>query len=306
MKKPLLAFLLAAAVSAAHAQPVLTSGNLAPFGTTAPISVAMPGSFNPGGAGANQTWDFSSLSAIPAGNVTIVNPSTTPFATTYPTSNYAYKMDMTVPVPATVYNYYSVLSSGFELLASEVGGPDPNVYTDPRPELKFPFLFNDTYSDTYQSTNMASPETLTRTYDGYGTLMTPSHTYPNAVRMAVTYDGGQTRYQWYNANPLMLLVSENDNGTVIFIVADPQASSVPQTKISSPGLYRNPTSGFVLVENAGTVASVELFDVTGRSVRYVNNPASGIIDLSGIAAGLYTARVMDTNGNIGVRKLSVR
>src|SRR5688572_14380412 len=96
-------FLLGSA-GIATAQPVLTSTNMAPIGFTAPVSAAAPGSFNPGGSGASQTWDFSSLPLLAIGDVTIVDPATTPYGATYPTSNYAYKLVLGTD---TEYNFYN-------------------------------------------------------------------------------------------------------------------------------------------------------------------------------------------------------
>ena len=161
MKKLFYTTLFLSGIASVTAQPVLNASDLAPIGFTAPISVGASSAFNAGAAGAGQTWDLSTMAVNAVGDVTVVDPSTTPYFASYSGSNYAFKLVMGA---STVYNYYTVSSTGFEMLGSEIGSADPNDYTPgPRLELQFPFTYQDAYTDAYQTTNMGSPGTLTRT-----------------------------------------------------------------------------------------------------------------------------------------------
>lgn len=308
MKKLFYTTFLLGSIAAANAQPVLQQANLPAFGTTAPLSV-YPGAVNPGSGGANQTWDFSALTMIPAGNASIVDPTTTPNTATYPNATMAYKIDFTVPTPHTEYNYYLESSGKWELLASEIGGTDPDDYTpNYRTELEFPLNYNDVISDMFQTTDMGSPGPLTRTYDGYGTLITPFGTYTNAVRIAYSFDGGTTtNYQWIIPNPVIMVFSYSTEENMAIAIGASAITGVNEMVANNITLFPTlVTNGFTVLSNTQNVARVNLIDATGRVIRQFENPVNGILDLSNITPGMYFARVESNDGAANAVKISVQ
>lgn len=308
MKKLFYTSVFAAGICAAQAQPVLEQTNLPSFGTTAPLSF-YAGSVNPGAAGANQVWDFSGLTMLPAGNVTVVDPATTPDAATYPAATMAYKIDFTLPTPHTEYNYYMETSGKWEMMASEIGGSDPNVYTaNYRTELEFPLAFGDVVNDQFQSANMGSPGPLTRTYDAYGQIKTVHGTYDNAVRIAYSFDGGTTtNYQWIIPNPVVMVFTYSAEENNAIAIGASAVTGVNDNEAEQPAIFPTlVTHGFVVLTEAQTVRDVVIVDAVGRAVRTFINPHSGILNLESLAPGFYIARVTGSNKRVSAVKLSVQ
>lgn len=294
----------------ANAQAVtIEHASMAPIGTTVPISAGSASGFNTGPNGVDQFWDYSSLTVLPAGNITVVDPATTPNAPSFPASNYAYKLDLTLPTVHTEYNYYNLSTTGMEMLGSEIGGGDPNDYTpNPRMELQFPWTFGMPYSDTYQTTMMTGSETVTRTFDAYGTLITPYGTYHNVARLAYTFDAGvTTNYQWLSTNPVLPLLTYNaENGTVI-IAGLSTVSAVAGNDVQRSNFFPTLiTDGTTFLSDASSVQSVNVFDALGRCVMHVSNPTSGVLDMSSLSKGFYFANVTDNKGNSSVSKLTIQ
>src|SRR5690606_7715069 len=83
--------------------------------------------------------------------------------------------------------------------------------TDPAEKLRFPFTFNNTFSDTYTgSANLGGTiiprvGTVTVTAEGYGTLVTPAGTYQNVLKIkteeisnpATLYSENSVTYDWF-------------------------------------------------------------------------------------------------------------
>ena len=72
------------------AQPVITHNGNAPQIGESYNYAGSTGSFEPGAAGANQTWEFSSISPSFTFTSEAVNPVTTPYADNFPEANIAF------------------------------------------------------------------------------------------------------------------------------------------------------------------------------------------------------------------------
>lgn len=193
MKKNLLVcFSMAAAIMSA--QPVIQTTNFMPIGMSFTLSAGGP--VSPGSGGANQTWDLSAVTVSPAGVLTVIDPSTTPCASMFPTSNWGEQTPGTNP-----YIYMLRTASQIEVMgenwpSSCTGGM---TYSNTKIALKFPFNYTDTYSDPYVNNN--GSYTCTVTYDGYGTLITPTGTITNVARVSYL-DGGNSYVEWFSTgNP---------------------------------------------------------------------------------------------------------
>jgi hypothetical protein len=192
-----------------NAQPVLTQslydphpGDLYMFGSSS--------SYAPSSGGANQVWDFSADSSnITANDTFIVDPaSAIPCSNSYPgatmgiTNAGDYSM---INISATEYNYY-----GNTVTPGQAGW----VYSDPRKELVFPMNYTDTFTDSYYGENYFGGVTgyqygtVTVTYDGYGTVITPYGTWTNVSRIYTHFvmtdssnnggcSGSWDQYTWY-------------------------------------------------------------------------------------------------------------
>jgi hypothetical protein len=150
----------------------------------------------PGNAGANQTWNFGSVTNTGSGYANAYyNAAATPYAANFPGSNVA-MADPTASSPA--YTYMTVNSSlvNFDGLIVDVNGTQmAYVYSNPQQYFALPLTMGTTFTDTYAGTlSFSQPPvtltnyrngTITSTVDGYGTVITPTGTYSNVLRIMV-------------------------------------------------------------------------------------------------------------------------
>ena len=160
---------------------------------------------------------------------------------------------------------YSLMdNTGYYVLREEAGGTVIN-YSNSKQMYKFPLAMNETLSDTFNGTATVSGYSLTRsgstngTVDGYGTLITPSGTYTNVLRIktnqtstdnlaGTTNTASTETYSWVKAGiHLEIAVSQEIN------LPSGTQSHTYYLKGSSLGLiehgdeqtfiYPNPTNG---------------------------------------------------------------
>lgn len=165
------------------AQPVITNNDLLKVGDVVATQPCATITFNAGGAGANQTWDFSQLTAEgPQDTTFYILPAGTPYAANYPSSNIVGKFG------SDGYGYYQ--TSGDLLLFW--GQADPTtalVLTNPATYFKSPTTYGTFILDTIAGTLSSGPlsgSVLGRVFfqgDGYGALTTPGGSYTDVLRI---------------------------------------------------------------------------------------------------------------------------
>ncbi len=295
MKKtaPLLSIALTA--TAAFAQPTIQSGmKLVANGSSFSAASANAGSVSPGNGGNNATWDFTTLPVSPLGTITYVDPKTTPFISTFQTANYGLTL-------VGRYSYFKVSSDKMEVMAYTIlkPGAGENDYSpNPRTLMTFPMAFGASVTDTWQKAG-ASSNTVTITYDGYGTLKTPNKTYSNVVRIKESYNDG-VDYQWYSLDPLMNLGTYS-HGSNTFYFLDAASNGLEENTSEMKGLtlYPNPSNGIVKLNRVLEGSTeVSFVNALGAVVNQVTlNNAEQAIDLSGLSDGIYFYQVKN-NGQM--------
>ncbi len=278
----------------AVAQPVIQYSNVQLMGNTYPVHVVTdPGASDPNTDGANVTWDFSSITlALNAGSTTFMPPASTPYAASYPTSNLA--QSVTVP-GSTTYSYFNLQPAQLDMLAEGVGGVDEKVYTDPKTPLQFPFAYPDYFIDyfAYDGTNYS----VSRAYMGYGTVILPTGTYTNVVKMASTSGA----INFFTSNPAMQLVNIEDDGTIL-VFGDAVTGVAEATAAPMLEAYPNPATEKVRIGGLTCSGTWQLFDTQGREIQNGNHtPGILDLDLAHLSAGQYNLVVSDAQGRRGVR-----
>lgn len=298
MKKSLLSILSLIALSG-FAQPVLTRTNFMPIGFK--CDLGFTASTTPGSAGANQTWNYSGLSSTPGGTVSVVNPSSTGCFSVAPTSNWA----QSVPTPAT--NYFLLSTSQLEVLAESIpsacSGGAAVTYTDSKIALKFPFTYNMSYSDPYAGS--AGSGTVTVTYDAYGTLIVPSGTVTNVMRIKID-DGGSTSYQWISTgSPSYPVMFIQPSATLFF--SNPSVGINEIEHAVKFNMYPNPANDKLSIEAPmSEKQEVFVYNVNGQLV--LSKKISGIaeIDLGPVSEGVYNVTVKNEDGMSSKRLVVVK
>jgi len=191
---PVMIFLCA--VSFAQAQITLTAANAPVVGELITYGTdAMPTGVTIGSAGANQTWDFSSLQLSETTSVEFVSPLEAPNGSMFPTATFA-------QVTEGTYGFANVSASGVTVLGTSADffGNDEfitAVFDPAQTVYSFPLTYETTYSGNYgfaltldgsefgvDSVRIELNASYNTEVDGHGTLITPAGTY-NALRQYV-------------------------------------------------------------------------------------------------------------------------
>lgn len=168
-----------------YSQITISSGDiLGLIGKSQSVEFDTSGSvmINVGSPGANQTWDFGSVSIEPVIVAwEFLSPGGTPFESDFPQSNFAWKFIFPEDMGFTVYSYAEVTSSSFSTLGEGIVTPDTSFkQTDVDDIAPLPFTFGDSWTSTEvdsfgdpQTFAEISTSTTVNTVDAWGTVVLP-------------------------------------------------------------------------------------------------------------------------------------
>ncbi len=255
----------------ARAQLTLLNSEMLPFGAVMTEKSVMDLSvIDTTIQGTGVTWNFSTLTnntSVSDLVVTIVNPVATPYAASFPNSNYGYKE---VKGTTTNYRYFSLTSTKMERVGSYVS--NVNSYNDPQVEYVFPLAYGTVNNDTWDNTNSSTGGNYNLKCIGTGTLKLPGGSY-NALMVRVHCIESFLDfyvYFWYSS----------DNGAILL------------TNIKGDGLF---------VGNSATYLSSLTIDIKENNfitdLSY-NNPVENNLNLSFQTAdnGIYNYTVINSLG----------
>lgn len=294
---------------------------------------------SPGNVGANQTWDLSSLSGGTEITNNYVTPASSGYGAEFPNANLT-----SVAVSAGTYTFYNAAADGFYLAGLRTSnGLYSLTYTNLDKQLPFPCSYNTSWSDSWTATvNFGgAPGTRTGTTtglaDGYGTLITPSGTFTNVLRVkivqsmtdnlgafgTVTYE--QEVYNYYKPGIRLPLAG-------VSTTVSTAAGQAPQTTMtsnwldaSSVGIFENATSSIgvdvfpnpatdrvnIILSSQSSDLHLQLIDGSGRVVHteQLRLQSMGInrheLSVQGLNPGIYLLRLTSENGEQGVQRLVI-
>lgn len=293
--------------STAIAQPVITSSMpTAPVGYSENIYTATA-SVAPGSGGPAVTWNISTLTPTLAGGVVLINPTTSPYASTFPSATICAKI-----TPATgpvMYAYEKVSSTKWETVANNYYGVGTGQDYTPNFEsfLEFPFSYTNTFRDTFQKVG-GSANTVDITYDGYGTLITPFATYTNVVRIQKYWGPGDYDYNWYTTSPYLGIVASYDaQGNNYVLVNNASAAVHNINQPVSVQLFPNPATSHVTVLTSFSEinnASVVITDISGKTMSITAITGNEThLDRNGLAPGIYLYQVQNNGLKVASGKI---
>ena len=292
-------------ITCAFTQPVIQNGNEIPVpGYTAPVSMST-GVFDVGSGGANQTWDFSSLAFAPIGTYNVIAPISSPIGSSFPSADYAYEL-------AATYSFFNVLPTKMEVMAYSITTPGSgNDYTpNPRTVLKFPFNYLETEADIWQKAN-GSPNDVLLTYDGYGTLITPTKTYSSVVRIKEEYANG-IDYQWYILYPLMSVMVFDHNENFLINIDAEITTGIPVANFSNitVGTFPNPVNDILTIQisdiSFSTTLELCILSSSGQIIERMDiNSEFTRVNLSDIKPGIYFYQIYQEREMIKASKFVI-
>lgn len=287
----------------------------------------------PGSAGAGQTWDFSQLTTDSTALVTLVDPANTTFGALFPTATVA-----EVSEGSTVY--FRAAANGVHMLGYEAEG-SPIVFSDEGRFMTFPCShqtnWTDTYSAAFQDEDMEvqiSGE-VAGTADGHGTLLLPTGSIPNVLRVHWVQEEESTMGMFtFNtvfdnhlyfvpgrSYPLVQTVSTSSTfmGNTITTQftqwVNDLSTDVPDEAAytTTTSLFPVPTNdelNFTLPAHFSGTPLVTITDASGRSVRGTRDMATqglrGRMDVGALPAGIYQFTATDELGQRATGRFVVR
>jgi hypothetical protein len=298
-----------------RAQPTLTNSVFLSIGQEYINTQADTTGVEAGPAGANLTWDFSGLSPLSGSSndtTTYVAPGTTPYAMDFPDANLAGKL-----FSGDFYTFFKKETNRFSYLGAAADSV-LIVYSDPDILLETPLSYTGSFSDSYEAVLMDTMATLimsgdkTSTYDAYGTLMLPSGTISNAMRMktveesrdSAAFPGGyiltvvmETEYNWFvggMGGPLLTIGYREGSSTIFVPPAPPFVNPIPRSKTVT--YLQSGTTGLEHLEKAGAGISIEQLSP---------NPAAAILRITVEAAESFPdskLRITNSAGRVVYRQ----
>lgn len=331
MKRSTTLSTLLVAASFTHAQPVLTYAANAPVPGTA-HTMHYGAYVSPGAAGANQTWNLSGLQTDSTNFIQLVQPNTTPHGASFPTATVS-------ETGATATMYFRSAEDGMYLVGSDA---DLVIYnSDQARYLPLPCSYQTAWTDSFASVfdsdgfNIHRRGQVTGIADGYGTVIMPSGSVPNVLRIhwhEETLDSSDfftflSVFDSYifiapgRTQPLAQLVT----ASAIFMEqtitethsqwVDELSTNVkedPNGTTSDVDLYPVPASGllnFTLPLAFSGTPLITITNASGRKVRNLSgtkwNGRGGQVDVSGLTAGVYQLMAIDELGHRAARTFIV-
>lgn len=265
------------------AQTVITAADITDFNEIRTHFSATSVTINSGAAGANVIWDFSSLPFVSSFPIQFQSVTTAPFASNVTNSNYFTLLHL------DQFSYYNLSADKYEYLASS-HNTTLQLFPNPETMLSFPFSFNSSFTDTYQTTPTSPTTTKFVIYDGYGTVITPFNIYTNCVRLKTTYSNSSTVfYEWYLVNPLRYICnSHTNNGSTFFSTIQRNNLNLNDFNTTAISIYPNPATDFIniAIQNNTVISDISIADMTGKIVLYQNKNTENI-NIQNLSSGLY-------------------
>lgn len=336
MKKNLLHSILGLALvsTTALAQPVLTASGVNPV--VGDLYTLNYGNYvSPGSAGANQTWNLSTMTPSSTITYTVGTVASAPNSSVFNASS---NMQMT---DGSNYQYLNISSTAYQSSGDQTNMSNI-VYTNNEDILHYPFNMGNTFTDSWAATFSVSTYAFNRTgnttvtYDGYGTLNLPTGSFTNVMRVhvvesytdasqAATLNYVNDEYIWLVNNhhqpiagvtSLTFVTGANTNTAQSGFYSSNVATSTSiktfgNDAASLVNVFPNPATETVSfsLRNGLSVQQVSLFDQLGNLVLSQKAELSGngttTLRLDGFSSGIYIARILMENGACETQKITV-
>jgi hypothetical protein len=330
MKKTVLTAATAlASFTAVYAQPTLTAATNTPvplevfFGHVCDTTTVTQGS-----SGAAVSWNFSTLTTTGYDTLSFMACSVTPYCDSFPGSNL-------VSYDGATYGYLTASPTGIVEIGGAQAGPVYAHFTKTPHIIYYPL----TYLSTLVDTGVASANAIVSGFsahiaitiydsfvcDGYGTLILPTGTFNNTLRIhEITYtktvitvsgipfsttNSRAESYQWCDSNFHTYLLNiglDTAGGSALHVSSVTYYAHAPALELQNTAtasnleVYPNPANEllnlkFNLADSKNS--SVTMTDLLGREVANIgscklNDGENNIsIPVSGIPAGIYFVRL---------------
>jgi hypothetical protein len=308
--KQKITLLLILSVGFINAQPIINSLNLPTNFEANAFYGGNPGGFDVGSSGSNVTWDYSSLIILEVGTYKTIPVAGSTYSSNFPTSNLCFKQTY---FGSDFFFYHKQSSTKLEMLSfgyNIAAGSGYSYTTNPKTLFEFPFVFNTSFIDSYQSQSDPNPISDTIIYDAFGTLIMPFGTYNNVIRKKISLSDGTINYSWWNSNPLYPILEADNVENNIYIYQPTLVSNNKELVFESEiSISPNPTNEktYINFNNEQKNISITIFDEVGKELKNIKfSGKQFILDRSNFVNGIYYINFKNSNGELVCKKLIVR
>jgi hypothetical protein len=280
-------------------------------------------------AGANQTWNFAALTSASVQQAQVLARTAAPKPSDYPAANMVVKI-------GSEYAYLENTGTVLKEHALYEGVQNYTVEnTDPAEKLKFPFAFNDTFTDAYAGTATLAGNLIPRngnvtvTAEGYGTLVLPSGTIQNVLKMkteevsnaGTMYSENTITYDWFQPGvhfPLLRMTRRvtlmGTMFTGVYLDVKKLCTIDYLASKMKLQLFHNPASGVANIQfelKKAAAAKLTVTNLLGQEIATFNfaKTEAGMqtqaINVSEYAKGIYLVQ-LETEGQVAVKRLVVQ
>lgn len=313
------------------AQYTLTASSMPVVGDVFTSFLADTTNVRAGVGGPSKTWDFSGLQISQNKSTTkYILPSATPYGSDFSSSSLAAESNL----PIKNYVYMNSGTNDITINGTADTLYQTNYTLDQQKYITYPFSYDSTISDAFVGvffflgSNKARNGSWSLKADGYGTLVLPSGTYNNVLRLHsvqvhndIFITTTTTSDSWYNnlsKFPLLsiskIVRTGNFSSISQYVSVNSDVVGIEEVNKNEVGLslFPNPTSEnaicrFILKKK--TAIEISLFDMSGRNLKKLikGNYESGInsenINLQGIPAGIYYLYFRNSENETGRIKI---
>jgi len=314
-------------LSTAQAQITLTANNNLQVGDEFTFYRGTSAQLDEGADGANMVWDFSTVQLPDLIEIIVKDASTVDLLGEFPDANLALDEQ-----PGNTYMSMDNDRQAWYGAGSDFGAVV--VYSDPQDLVRYPMTLGDSFTDNFTGTiaNFIRSGVSTVTCDAYGTLITPTGTFDNVVRLKTIMDYGdfsngvqiaeyhEERFWWFNEAtgfPIFNVNRLTAAGSTVYSASysvDGVSAISDVESIDRFSVFPNPADSQLAVELnllKRTDLKIQLLNVLGQVVRETIEPtASGLVntifETGAMPNGWYVLNVLDGQRSIATYKVQVQ
>jgi hypothetical protein len=272
------------------------------------------------------TWNASGLTqqtGTPTLHFIYGSPAATPYASTFPTANFAHYDPALVSV--LNYDYFVINADSMSKVGEYTSSSGAHeVYQNADKHLIFPFSFGQSFTDTYAKTNYSNATTVssnqtgsrTVSFNGFGTLILPQGTFNNVALVSEmrtnSLGPNSTEFTWFDiSNGKQLMYYSENNGNVTAAYTTDISTGINEiiaNNIST--VYPNPFANTTTINiNANITlknASVSIVDMLGKQVKSMRVDKNEIqLNRDDLQKGIYFYQVLSNEKIISTGKLII-
>lgn len=268
---------------------------------------------SPGPAGANQTWDLSTV--VSTGQHTVTNS-----VSSYVGANIQ-------QVFSTGVTQHVNASSGAFNLVAQIAQGVTIAFSNPWQFFTYPLSLNSTGTDQYQASftangiNFLRTGTCTFTVDGSGTLLTPSGSFTDVLRIKMEedftdassfgdFEYSRVSYIWVKAGIThWLAYMESTESSIAPTQSGASYTTIQGVSIDKNeakfSIYPNPCTDVLAINspNDADFSSIQIVDLQGKTVLM---SGAKLIDVQQLQEGVYFVIILDQNNAILSRQKFVK